>query len=137
MNNTLATLLQRHIGNDVAITRYGDDYCLEDMDTNEVIFDSDIYDLQEPISEMSSSDLFASMTDTQKDDIYRMVWFDRVCEDVDGVLKQDTYHNIPTDTYEYDALVRDIANAYVYNGDYDDDLSHWRNIDRLIDEYAR
>ena len=135
--NTLAERLREHFGNNVEIAMYGDEYCLEDMDTNEVIFDSDIYDLQEPISEMSSSDLFASMTDTQKDDIYRMVWFDRVCEDVHSFLTSEYNGDVPTDTYEYDALIRDVANAYVYNGDYDCNTDYWTQIWSLVDKYAR
>ena len=43
----LYQLLKKHAGHQVEITEYGDgvNFALEDMDTNEVIFDTDIYDL--------------------------------------------------------------------------------------------
>ena len=49
-NTTLWKMLEAHIGNTIEIVRYGDDngtvnISVEDMDTNEVIFDTDCYDL--------------------------------------------------------------------------------------------
>lgn len=43
----LYQMLKKHVGHRVEITEYGDgiNFALEDMDTNEVIFDTDIYDL--------------------------------------------------------------------------------------------
>lgn len=43
----LYELLKAHAGHHVEITEYGDgvNFALEDMDTNEVIFDTDLYDL--------------------------------------------------------------------------------------------
>jgi len=135
--NTLAELLSEHIGHKVKIARYGDDYALEDMDTNEVIFDSDVYDLREDISEMSSSHLFNFMSATQRDDIYRMVWFDYVCDDVESYLANEYNGDVPTDEEEFDGLVRDIANAYVYNGDYNCNVDYWTQIWSLVDKYTR
>lgn len=48
MNNLLWDLLKDHIGHKVEIVSYGDpddpvDICLEDVDTNEVILDAEIY----------------------------------------------------------------------------------------------
>lgn len=44
----LYQLLKKHAGHHVEISEYGDgvNFALEDMDTNEVIFDTDIYDLK-------------------------------------------------------------------------------------------
>ena len=43
---TLFKMLEPHIGHTIEIVRYGDDnISIEDMDTNEVIFDTDVYDL--------------------------------------------------------------------------------------------
>lgn len=43
---TLWKLLEPHIGHTIEIVKYGDvNISVEDVDTNEVIFDTDIYDL--------------------------------------------------------------------------------------------
>lgn len=44
----LYQMLKKHSGHRIEITEYGDgtNFSLEDMDTNEVIFDTDIYDLK-------------------------------------------------------------------------------------------
>ncbi len=54
--NTLYDLLKEHVGHRVEIAQYGngDNFALEDLDTDEVIFDTDLYDLtaiEEPILE--------------------------------------------------------------------------------------
>jgi len=45
--NTLYEILKSHVGHRVEIAQYGNgvNFALEDLDTNEVIFDTDIYDL--------------------------------------------------------------------------------------------
>lgn len=83
------------------------------------------------VSKLSSSELFMLMTDTQKDDIYRMVWSDHVKEDVRGVL--DEREELTEE--EKDAIIEDVANDYVYNGDYDCNLSYWDNINNLIEKF--
>lgn len=46
MDTTLWKLLEPHIGHEIEIVKYGDvNISIEDMDTNEVIFDTDLYDL--------------------------------------------------------------------------------------------
>lgn len=44
----LYQLLKKHAGHNIEITEYGDgiNFSLEDKDTDEVIFDTDIYDLK-------------------------------------------------------------------------------------------
>lgn len=46
-NNLLYELFKAHFGHTVEIAQYGDgvNFALEDIDTGEVIFDTDIYDL--------------------------------------------------------------------------------------------
>ena len=83
------------------------------------------------ISKLSSSELFTLMTDTQKDDIYRMVWSDYVEEDVRRVL--DEREDLTEE--ERDAIIEDVVNDYVYNGDYDCTLSYWDNINNLIEKF--
>ena len=47
METLLYQLLKEHAGHRIEITEYGNgiNFSLEDMDTNEVIFDTDLYDL--------------------------------------------------------------------------------------------
>ena len=48
MNKTLLfELLEPHIGHEIGIVKYGSyNITIEDLTTNEVIFDTDIYDLK-------------------------------------------------------------------------------------------
>ena len=47
MEKTLYEMLRKHAGHRVEIVEYGDgvNFSLEDIDTGEVIFDTDCYDL--------------------------------------------------------------------------------------------
>ena len=84
-----------------------------------------------PISEMASSELFTEMTERQKDEIYRMVWYWHVADDV------EQYLNGTLDEEETEFIVEDVANAFVYDGDYDCNKSYWDNIDTLIRERSK
>lgn len=67
----------------------------------------------------------------QQDYIYRAVWFKHVVEDVAGRLEE---RNIPD---EDDSIKNNVAQRYVYQGDYDCNLSYWDNIDNLINEVLK
>ena len=86
------------------------------------------------IQQMSSEDLFDCMTEKQRDDIYRMVWYNYTYDDVEGFLEDYDAYDIPATQEEVDEFIGDVANAYVYNGDYDCNLSYWDNIKNLVDE---
>ena len=62
-----------------------------------------------------------------KDDIYRSVWKEHVIEDV-----MSRAEDIGMTITEEDAA--EVANRYVYDGDYDCTLSYWANIDNLIND---
>lgn len=47
MNNVLKEKLAQHLGHKVSVVKYGDCLTLECEDCNEVIFDSDVYDLKD------------------------------------------------------------------------------------------
>jgi len=48
MKNTLYELLKPHVGHRIQIVTYGDNYIsIQDMNTNEIIADTDTYDLVE------------------------------------------------------------------------------------------
>lgn len=84
------------------------------------------------ITEMTSSELYEVLTPTQRDDIFRMVWHNHVFEDVKSCLKDDDYANY--DENEKEAICETVANRYVYDGDYDNNLDYWANINNLINE---
>lgn len=58
MKNTLYELLESHIGHRIQIVKYGDkNISVEDMDTNEIIFDTDIYNLVENGERLIDADM--------------------------------------------------------------------------------
>ena len=65
-----------------------------------------------------------NMSFAEKDAIYRAVWFERVAEDVESYA-EDNY--LLTDD-----IISGIADAFVYEGDYDCNLDYWTNIENLI-----
>lgn len=70
-------------------------------------------------------ELLKTLTEEEKDAIYRSVWFDRVTEDIKSRLK-DTSDALTPDQIEYAAF------RYVYDGQYDCTLAYWNNIDGVI-----
>lgn len=79
------------------------------------------------ISEMTSSELFSKMNDSQRDDIYRMVLSDYTREDVVAFMEEH-FGELQEE------VVHRVVNEYVYNGNYDCNLSYWDNIKNLIEE---
>ena len=75
-----------------------------------------------------TKNIYEVLTAEQKDYIYRMAWFEHVYEDVKGRLLDLDIAD------EDDAFKNTVAHRYVYEGDYDCNLSYWDNIDNLINE---
>lgn len=88
------------------------------------------------MKEMSLSELVAELTDVQKDELYRMLWSDRVREDVEAAM-EDYSGSLPENEDEKEALVESVVNAYVYDGRYDCNLSYWDNINNIIQFYVQ
>lgn len=72
----------------------------------------------------------ASLDPASKDALYRYLWADYVREDLHNRIVDLR----PVDLAEekYDEVVETAMRAYVYEGDYDCNLSYWENLDRLI-----
>lgn len=86
--------------------------------------------------EQTADSILAHCPDPVKDALYRSIWFDHVCKDIlsrmeDLEDEDDEYGNPLTE-----AQVQYAASRYVYDGEYDCNLSYWDNIDRVI-ELAR
>lgn len=76
-------------------------------------------------------EVFNALSVEQKDYIYRAVWFEHVVEDVVGRLDEREILD------EDNSIKESVAQRYVYQGDYDCNLSYWDNIDNLIDEVLK
>lgn len=74
--------------------------------------------------------LLNTLTESEKDQIYRALWITRVKEDIRS-------HGENTDQALTEDDIDIIADRYVYQGDYDCNLSYWDNIQALIDEIKR
>lgn len=68
------------------------------------------------------------MSHYEKDVIYRYVWSEYVKDDIESQCES-------RDIMLTEEAIDEIVNRYVYEGDYDCNLSYWDNIDNLIDEY--
>ena len=80
---------------------------------------------------MTAGEIISSMDESEKDSLYRILWSDRVYEDVEWQLDE---RKISLDEDEKEAFIMEVVDRYVYNGDYDCNLSYWDNIDNLINE---
>lgn len=73
-----------------------------------------------------------SLDPASRDALYRRLWIEYVTEDV--ACHIETFDDIPCN--DYDTIVELVAQAYVYDGDYDCNLTYWENIDNLIKRFA-
>ena len=72
--------------------------------------------------------IIGGLDNAEKDALYRALWFDYVKEDVyshceDIGVKCD------------DDLAEQVANLYVYDGEYDCNICYWDNIENLINRF--
>lgn len=74
-----------------------------------------------------------SIPENLRDWVYRQLWAEHVREDVESQVEQLPYYEDITDE-EYETLVGNVVERYVYQGDYDCNMSYWNNIDALIEE---
>ena len=85
------------------------------------------------VEEMSSSELFTEMTDRQRDEIFRMVWFGNVEDDVRTYIN-DFYEDTFSEE-DIEGIEECVANDIVYNGRLDCCISYWDNIEKLIEKH--
>lgn len=62
-----------------------------------------------------------------KDALYRAVWFERVCEDI-----RAHEHDMGLDRLLTREQMEYAAECYVYDGEYDCNLSYWENIENVV-----
>ena len=74
-----------------------------------------------------------TLSSTERDELYRYLWSDYVRNDVREHLSRD---DIGLSDEDVNAIVEDVVEYYVYNGEYDCELSYWDNISLSQTPYA-
>ena len=77
------------------------------------------------IANLTPSQILERVKD--KNTLYRLLWADYMYEDVYGFVKENGYSL-------NESGVQEVVDRYVYNGDYDCNLSYWDNINNLVQE---
>ncbi len=105
---------------------------LYDQNADDVIdLYAECHNMLQAIDEVDDVSELADMENPINEDaIYRKVWKEHVVEDIRSHLED---RDITLD----EDVIETIATRYVYDGDYDCNLSYCNNLDNLIDEYAR
>ena len=71
------------------------------------------------------------LTPDEKDKIYRALWKEHVVEDARSQIEEYIFYElIPKEDVE--RIADQAAERYVYEGDYDCNLSYWDNIENLV-----
>ena len=130
-NHLLWNTLLEHAGHKVEIAWYGDkdnpaSVTLEDMRTNEVILDAELYTLaarddgevydEDEKFEEIISDLKRLKLDGR---VYDFLRYEHVLEDVKGYMENDTAAYSDLSENDCNDLAEKVAKRYVYQGDYD------------------
>ena len=91
-----------------------------------------IIDIATAINALTKNDLekLAENLDFKtSDNLYRILHMPYVKEDVEQMIKD---LEIDTSAYNLECFINDCASRYVYDGDYDCNLSYWDNIKNII-----
>ncbi len=78
------------------------------------------------LSKTDARDLFKLLSISQKNFIFNEIQHSNVCQDVESL----------NETLTKDQVIK-VANLYVYEGDYDCNLSYWDNLEKLIYEVKK
>jgi len=85
------------------------------------------------VEEMSSSELFTEMTDRQRDEIFRMVWFGNVEDDVRTYINE--FYEDAFSEEDIEGIAECVANDVVYDGRLDSYIPYWDNLEKLIEKH--
>ena len=73
----------------------------------------------------------SSLTPEERDKVYRALWKEHVVEDAKSQIEEYIFYElIPKEDVE--RIADQAAERYVYEGDYDCNLSYWDNIENLV-----
>lgn len=91
-----------------------------------------ITDIATAINKLNKNDLeklAENLNFKTSDDLYRILHMPYVKEDVKHMLNE---LEIDTSAYNLECLIDECASRYVYDGDYDCNLSYWQNLENII-----
>lgn len=77
-------------------------------------------------------EFISNLTTEEKDAVYRELWMNFVRNDVEARLEETPEDFEGYSAEDFKNLIENVAERYVYQGDYDCNLSYWQNIDELI-----
>ena len=66
------------------------------------------------------------------DAVYRALWYDYVLADIEGYMLNE--ENEEEMTPEEKEIAQIAASRYVYDDDYDKDVSYWGNIENILED---
>ena len=72
--------------------------------------------------------ILEELTCEEKDLLYRKLWYNYVLQDAQDVI--ENYLDI--DVEKSNEMAKEVARKYVYEAEYDCNLSYWTNIEELI-----
>ena len=84
-----------------------------------------------------AAELINKMEYAVKDNVYRILWKERVKEDVEQQIEEmdiDNRYSRKFSDEEIAGIIDTAAERYVFGGDYDCNLSYWDNIENLIND---
>lgn len=84
------------------------------------------------MSKTKIEQIIDTWTDLEKGEAYRYLWFSYVVEDVKHCL-DDNYEIEEYKKEDLEEIAESVAFMFVYDGNYDCNLSYWENIENLID----
>lgn len=84
------------------------------------------------MSKTKIEQIIDTWTDAEKDEAYRYLWLPYVIEDVENCLEWE-YDLEDYKEEDIKGIIESVADSYVYQGEYDCNLTYWRNIQNLID----
>lgn len=87
------------------------------------------------VKTLSNEELYNMLSDSQKRYIFDQVRFENVKEDVESQIEQNPDFDVESYTDEQiELLVNDVASRYVFDGEGDNELPYYEQLDNLIEE---
>ncbi|MBO5435062.1 hypothetical protein J6A31_04495 [bacterium] len=80
---------------------------------------------------MTPCEIMTDMNDSHKEDLFKLLLSDYIYRDVNTSLHEN-HPDLDLEDDEREALIEAVVNECVYNDKYDTSVSHWDNINNLI-----
>ena len=91
--------------------------------------------IEDWIKNLSNEELIKMLSDSQKRYVFDQVRFQNVKEDVESQIEQNPDFDFENYTDEQiELLVNDVASRYVFDGEGDNELPYYEQLDNLIEE---